>query len=279
MHCLLTTTIFLLSFLSQASAFGSSSSNRAPSKNAILLSNVQTLTLHSGRQTSNRRVSSIPQLRCVGPSKKICSLHTIEVMQCTNQGYDYDDEDVQWSCSASLPAEFKLGGTEVVCEGYRDPDDKWVLKGSCGVEYSMLLTDVGEEKFGRVEHDTTGGGFSFMAVLIFGVVCFILIKACTSPNRGAGGRAGWGGGGGGGDPPYDPPPPYDSRGSWGSGPSSSSGPGFWSGAAIGGAAGYGLGRRSSGNQSSNRDPWVGGSGSSGSSGRHQSTGFGSTRRR
>lgn len=276
MRRFLITTLFLLSFLSQASSFGNS--NRAPSKNAILLSNVQTLTLRSGRQTSNRRVSSIPQLKCIGPSRKICSLHTIDVMQCTNQGYDYDEEDVQWSCSASLPAEFKLGETEVICEGYRDPDDKWVLKGSCGVEYRLLLTDAGEETYGRMENDHPGVSL-LIYFIIFAVICFFLFKACTGPNRG-GGRWGRGGGwGGGGNPPYEPPPPYDSpyssRRSWSSG-MGSSGPGFWSGAALGGATGYGLGRRSGGTRSSNHDPWVGGSGSSS---RHQSTGFGSTRRR
>lgn len=275
MHCFLTTTLFLLSFLAPASAFGNS--NRAPSKNAILLSNVQTLTLHSGRQTSNRRVSSIPQLQCVGPSRKICSLHTIDVMQCTNQGYDYDEEDVQWSCHASLPAEFKLGGTEVICEGYRDPDDKWVLKGSCGVEYRLLLTDVGEQRYGRIEGDSSGGISWVASVIILAVLAFILVKACSGARAGEGRGRGWGGGGGdgGGNPPYDPPPPYDPWRSSGSG-MGSSGPGFWSGAALGGAGGYGLGRRYGGTRSSNGDPWVG---SSGSGSRHQSTGFGSTRRR
>lgn len=201
-------------------------------------------------------------------------------MQCTNQGYDYDEEDVQWSCFASLPAEFKLGGTEVICEGYRDPDDKWVLKGSCGVEYRLLLTDVGEEKYGRMEDESSGSSL-LMYFIILAVICFIIYKAFTGADGGAGrgGRAG-GGGGGGGNPPYDPPPPYDSpyNSRWSSSSGmGSSGPGFWSGAALGGAAGYGFGRRSGSTRSSNHDPWVGGSG--GGSSRHQSTGFGSTRRR
>lgn len=270
MHCFLTTTLFLLSFLSQATSFGNS--NKPPSKNAILLSDVQTLTVHSGRQTSSRRVPSIPQLTCVGPSR-ICSLHTVDVMRCTNEGYEYDEEDIQWSCSASLPAEFKLGGTEVICEGYRDPDDKFVLKGSCGVEYRLLLTDVGEERFGRMESEHSAVTW-FFCVFILAFIGLILLRICMGPtgdNRRRGG--GWGGWGG-GNPPYDPPPPYDSWGS-SSGGFGSSRPGFWSGAALGGATGYGLGRRYGGTRSRNQDPWVGGSGSS----RHQSTGFGSSRRR
>lgn len=70
-------------------------------------------------------------------------------MRCTNAGAEYAPEDVQWTCQASLPSEFKLGSTEVVCEGYDSPEDPFVLKGSCGVEYRLVLTDVGEEKYGQ----------------------------------------------------------------------------------------------------------------------------------
>ncbi|RMJ24595.1 DUF1183 domain protein, partial [Aspergillus sp. HF37] len=87
-------------------------------------------------------------LTCTGPSRRICNLYKIETMRCVNDGFDYDEEDVQWTCTASLPPEFKLGSTDVVCEGYRDAEDRWVLKGSCAVEYRLLLTERGEERFG-----------------------------------------------------------------------------------------------------------------------------------
>ena len=50
-------------------------------------------------------------------------------MQCKNMGASYGAEDIQWTCSAEIPDEFKLGRTEVVCEGYSSPDDPYVLKG------------------------------------------------------------------------------------------------------------------------------------------------------
>jgi hypothetical protein len=77
-------------------------------------------------------------------------------MRCTNAGADYDPEDVQWTCQASLPTEFKLGSTEVVCEGYESPEDPFVLKGSCGVEYRLILTEEGERRFGERVDD---GGY------------------------------------------------------------------------------------------------------------------------
>ncbi|PYI10800.1 hypothetical protein BO78DRAFT_393776 [Aspergillus sclerotiicarbonarius CBS 121057] len=272
-------------------------SPKPPSNNAILLSRVHSLTLHGGRLTSSRRVSPIPQLKCTGPSKRICNMYKIDTMRCTNEGYGYDEEDIQWTCTAELPQEFKLGSTDVVCEGYRNADDKWVLKGSCGVEYRLLLTELGEERFGR---DTSGSSGelgsvgSFIFWLITGLVFFVIVVACLGClGDQPGGGANVGGHGGGG-PPRPPPPPYSrspppyysssdphtSGSSWR--------PGFWTGALGGGAAGYEMGRRSNRSGSSytttSRYPSSrryddSGEGNSGSSSTTTSTGFGSTRRR
>lgn len=125
---------------------------RKPPSDAVLLSNIKSLTLHGGRQTTSRRGPPVPQLECVGGNAK--GLHEVDVMRCTNAGSEYSPDDVQWTCTASLPGEFKLGSTEVVCEGYASPEDPYVLKGSCGVEYRLVLTEVGERKFGeRADYD------------------------------------------------------------------------------------------------------------------------------
>ncbi|GAQ41038.1 hypothetical protein AtubIFM55763_003904 [Aspergillus tubingensis] len=286
-------------------------SDRPPGKDAILLSRVRSLTLRGNRLTTSRRVSPIPQLKCTGPSKRICNMYEIDTMRCTNEGYDYDEEDVQWTCTASLPQEFKLGATDVICEGYRNADDKWVLKGSCGVQYRLLLTEAGEEKFGHLRNERSSSSndelgpvgkvifFGFMiAVFVFILAAFINECCGSGANRPQRRRHGGGGGGGGGGygddgppPPYSAsPPPYTPS----SDPSERWRPGFWTGAMSGGAAGYALGRRSAGNRSSSSSTWTRpsssrryddpGEGSSGSrtpqfSSSTSSTGFGSTRRR
>lgn len=146
------------------------------SDRAILLSNVKTLTLYGDKKTSHRRVSAIPQLKCVGGNG--CKHYAVDVMRCQNAGSEYGKEDIQWTCSATLPPEFKLGSTEVVCEGYDNADDPWVLKGSCGVEYRLvipiatwlvccsfvtrlLLTEEGERKYpGKSSHRSKQDRFS-----------------------------------------------------------------------------------------------------------------------
>lgn len=132
----------LTSFIGLLLAWTPSILAKNKKNDAVLLSSVKSLTLRDGQDTSHRRVSALPQLNCVGGNAN--GLYHIDVMRCTNSGSEYDTEDIQWTCKANLPPEFKLGSTDVICEGYDNADDPFVLKGSCGVEYRLILTDLGE---------------------------------------------------------------------------------------------------------------------------------------
>ena len=101
----------------------------------ILLQNVQTLTLRSGRMVNARRVESIPELTRIGGSAPSHVL--LDRVQCYNTGTDSYGE-VQWRCEAEMPNPgYSLGEVEVVCEGYWDSEDTHVLRGSCGLEYEL----------------------------------------------------------------------------------------------------------------------------------------------
>jgi hypothetical protein len=140
---------------------------------SVLLTNVKTLTLRKDAKTSHRRVPAIPQLKCVGGNG--CGHYEVDVMRCRNQGSDYNDGDVQWTCTASLPEEFKLGVTDVICEGYHTPQDPYILKGSCGVEYKLMLTAKGEEKYGKSDDVIDEVGLSVMWIKIIVLVIASLI--------------------------------------------------------------------------------------------------------
>ncbi|OAX77702.1 hypothetical protein ACJ72_07997, partial [Emergomyces africanus] len=222
--------LFSLLALLSTEAHAYNPSKPPSTNNAVLLSSIQSLTLHANRKTTHRRIPAIQQLTCIGPSKTICALYTPEVMRCVNQGHDYDENDVQWTCTAQLPPEFKLGSTDVVCEGYRDKEDPWVLKGSCGVEYQLLLTERGEEKYAKSvggDWSSSFGGFGgwrrsrgirawlsslgdmIFFLFFFGVMAVIVLSAfgCLGGGGaqrrrgrrwGEGWGGGWGPGGGGG---------------------------------------------------------------------------------
>jgi hypothetical protein len=202
-------------------------------------------------------------------------------MRCKNSGSDYDSENIQWTCTASLPDEFKLGSTDVICEGYDYPEDPYILKGSCGVEYRLVLTDKGHEKYGKGNGGHWWGGddedsgrdgpktmgeqiaaalFWMVFIGVAGWIIFNIVRQWGQGPAGAGAaggnRPGWGGGGGwgGNDDNDDPPPPYDYQGrpgksTYGTNQPQGWRPGMWSGALGGAAAGYAAGRMANrGNQ-------------------------------
>ena len=106
-------------------------------KNAMLLQDVSTLIFNKGELTNARRSSPVPQLTCKGGP---CQYAPQSAM-CRNIGFD--GSDVTWQCEAELPKGVKFGKVEVSCEGHSSRDDEYVLKGSCGLEYSL----VGEARF------------------------------------------------------------------------------------------------------------------------------------
>lgn len=265
--------LFILAFSSTTLISARNSPER------VLLSDVKALTLRKDFKTSHNRVPAVPQLKCIGGTAK--GLYEVDALRCKNAGSSYGDEDVQWTCTAALPSEFKLGSTDVICEGFASSGDPYVLKGSCGVEYRLMLTEMGEEKFGKKGKDSWVGsdgrskeGDSAAVIFWFifiAVVGWIIYAALTRDSPG--GRPPraapntWFGGGGGGDND-DPPPPYEYRPSPKTKATSSRGPraapaqaqggwrpGFWSGAMGGAAAGYMAGNRGQRQQPRNQSSW------------------------
>lgn len=163
--------------LALLSLFSSSLAKNGP-KDALLLSQVRSLIFRANARTTHHRVSAIHQLTCTGPA---CRYYKTDTMRCINQGANHNEEDIQWSCSANLPKGFTLGATEVNCEGYSNKDDPYVLKGSCGAEYRLLLTDVGEKKYEKGDtiwsSSSTREGKGLNSNGVLSIVIFIVVIA------------------------------------------------------------------------------------------------------
>ncbi|KAK2725794.1 hypothetical protein QYM36_000322 [Artemia franciscana] len=242
---------------------------------SVRLSDIEVLTLHKDRMTTGRRSSPVPQLNCIGGTA--AKAFKPDVVQCKNVGTD--GIDVQWKCEADMSSDYRFGQMDVVCEGYRYPEDPYVLKGSCGLEYTLDYTESGlrnkvkshekpsygwRDSYLNQEDKGKSRGFKFADLLLVaavGLIFYGLYRTCLRPrtdqrtdtsstNDDYPGHPGFGSGFGqffGGQPSAPPPPGFRSTYTQGDAScgaqSRRSGPGFWSGAATGGLLGYLFGSR------------------------------------
>lgn len=172
----------------------------------VLLKDVQVLTLRTGQMTTGRRSSPVSQLTCVGGSA--AGKFNPQVVQCYNRGWD--GVDVQWECKSDMDNLYRFGTVEVVCEGYAYPDDPYILKGSCGLEYTLDYTKEGHDRdkrssgnydygYGSNSYSSYGGqgsykshkwsGLGDLIVLgCVGIVLYALYKTCLSGGQEMGDR-------------------------------------------------------------------------------------------
>ncbi|BGP43882.1 hypothetical protein JCM10450v2_008081 [Rhodotorula kratochvilovae] len=233
----------------------------------IPLSSLTALTLHKNKRTAARRTSPIPQLACRGSA---CRSYQPDVVQCVAVGSD-GAGGLEWKCEADLPRGVRFGEVQVGCEGWDGPDDTYILRGSCGLEYSLVRSSSALEDGGSFAHTLPASlksylprsagslfdsGFNLVFAALTAYLALSLLRKLLRrffprlPSLFGGGTGGPGGGPGGGGssrpppppPPGGPPPPYtpkpaqpanDGGASWR--------PGFWTGAAAGWAANAVLG--------------------------------------
>lgn len=260
-----TTLLFLLGAVLACLAwpYGGAQDNTA--QDATLMSDIQVLTLTAGKQTTARRSYSVPQLKCVGGSAAHRQdLYPVTV-QCRNVGTD--GTNIQWKCEADLNRQVKFGATTISCEGYRDSSDLYVLKGSCGLEYTLDHTGdhrakrpSGRDSYQQAWTDNNNvdhSGSWFGSIFTFGVLAFIawaVFKAFCSGSP-VGGNTSYA---------YPTDNTYTSNNDYNTGfnghnnyngynghngyngynrQSAGWTPGFWSGLGGGGAMGYMFGRQ------------------------------------
>ncbi|CAF1435819.1 unnamed protein product [Adineta ricciae] len=151
---------------------------------SVLLQNVQTLTLYKGQRTQARRVSAVPQLKCVGGSAR--GAFEPDVVQCYNRGSN--GIDIQWECSAEMPKKFKFGKLSVSCEGYNYPEDPYILADSCGLEYNLEYADK-DFYDSKVRHSSESRLWPFLFKIALIVVVFFVLKSFISGGNRTGGAA------------------------------------------------------------------------------------------
>eukprot|EP01098_Paradermamoeba_levis_P006454 TRINITY_DN2676_c0_g1_i1.p1 TRINITY_DN2676_c0_g1~~TRINITY_DN2676_c0_g1_i1.p1 ORF type:complete len:208 (+),score=43.81 TRINITY_DN2676_c0_g1_i1:97-720(+) len=99
----------------------------------VHITQLKNLAFEKGKLTTARRGSPIPQLQCIGGSAKGTKYEPHKI-RCENIGQDKP----QWECHTEIQMDnVAIGSVAVSCEGYDSPKDSFVLKGSCGLDYTL----------------------------------------------------------------------------------------------------------------------------------------------
>jgi len=229
--------LVLLSSFSSADYFNKRSPNSRESE-AVLLQSVKAITLESGKYTIGNK--PILQLQCIGGSAYGARNAYPDVVQCVNVGSD-SSGDPQWRCEADLDTSVRFGKTKVSCEGYSHPQDPYIWKGSCGLEYNLEYTQEGRNQhnnhysdsyhsnYGYSSSSNSSGFGSLILFIIIVVIIFGIIGQLRNTQ------------------PYQGPNPYPQNTYYGNSYPGNSypgnyRPGFWSGFGGGSLFGYFAGR-------------------------------------
>lgn len=130
-------TLLLLHTI-QCSFFDTLFDTRTKQNDAVHLKDITSLVFKQNHMTTGRRNNPVSQMTCISNNKQqqeLCNNNQPTSMLCKNVGYD--GSDVVWQCNAELTTGVKLSDVTVSCEGFDSPNDNYVLKGSCGVEYTL----------------------------------------------------------------------------------------------------------------------------------------------
>lgn len=228
----------------------------------VALARIPSLTFYKDALTLSRRDRPIPQLVCKG---KPCDLYQPEVVRCVSIGGE--GAEVDWKCEADLPESLRFGRVEVSCEGWSGPGDSHVLKGSCGLEYRLvqvptaLRNEDGPALPSRwvrlASQDPLSVIFTVLWTAILLFILYNMLKSCFAGRGGSGSSggstprpsggfpgSGWFSGDHRPDDHTAPPPPYSKHpNAQANGQGGGLGPGFWTGAALGGLGTYLFNRR------------------------------------
>ena len=130
----------------------------------VLLKDVDSLVLSSGKRTTGRRSLPVQQLHC----KNNCFGRRLpDSVLCKNVGTD--DRDVVWKCQGDLNEGVKFVSLNVICEGYDHKYDPYILSGSCGLEYSLSRSP--NTATAAEDHGYKGG---FGALIIVAAIIFLV---------------------------------------------------------------------------------------------------------
>jgi len=167
--------------------------SRYSNNNSIRLQDVSAITFRRGEWTVAGRNPSVSKLQCVGGTGATYA-YKVESVQCVNIGFD--GNDVQWECKSLLDSDLRLAKSDIICEGYDYPEDSYILKGSCNLEYTLEYNPVYRETSTdtyttyATSYDNVPLGvflvrvFVVLSIMVVFIIIFAIIDySCKRPTR------------------------------------------------------------------------------------------------
>jgi SOCE-associated regulatory factor of calcium homoeostasis len=148
---------------SRAVTAAGTGSHDSKGDNKVYLRSITALVFSANARTRSRHGGPQPQLSCVGGSAAgqfWGADRYPRVAQCSNIGWD--GSSIQWRCEATLAEGLEFGDTTVLCEGFDNPGDEYIFRGSCRLEYTLNYNKY-ELSFAHVMY----GSFLTLAMLWF----------------------------------------------------------------------------------------------------------------
>ncbi|GKT37734.1 Store-operated calcium entry-associated regulatory factor like protein [Aduncisulcus paluster] len=100
----------------------------------VHISQLSVLVFHRDSFTTSRKAAYYPQIELIG-GNAANDASIPDQITCENIGYD--GISVAWQCTTEMPVQFKLSRTDVVCEGWTQPGDSYIVPGSCSVQITI----------------------------------------------------------------------------------------------------------------------------------------------
>ena len=104
-------------------------SNQNQDLSRVLLEDVPYLSFSKNKMTLGNRLPSIPQMKCLNKY----DISKINKITCNNLGVE--NNNINWECNTDIDEKYKLDKVEILCEGYESPEDPYIFKGSCSIQY------------------------------------------------------------------------------------------------------------------------------------------------
>lgn len=192
---------------------------------------VQSLLFRKGAMTIGRRHAPMNQLNCRDSE---CNFEP-DVIACKNVGLN-DKGAPTWACEAEVPSGYRLGRTDVTCEGFDRPGDPNILVGSCALIYQLHGKSATRTNSEQSPHSPSSEFIDLIGVILGATIAIflivVMIGVCLTPPSAhtsvhhVSSHA------------HTPPPAYNPAYSGIGAPithhhSGGSGPGFWSGYWLG----------------------------------------------